>query len=130
MQLGSHFGKRKPRWDFYSSHVYPYMDQIYFKAVRFTLISTVVQLILLTPAVYWTFENYNLFLNLIPSSTKLVENFQDEKKWILFLYICSGAMTFFCNLFFFLKILQPSESRSNLEKFSLSDEVVDQRHAS
>lgn len=128
MQIGSHFGKRKPRWDFFSTHATPYLEMIQFKIIKYALLSTSVQMIVFFPIVYWTMENYDLFLQLIPVSTKLTENLQDEKKWILFLYFSSGIAMTVVNIFFYSRILQKSET--NLDMNASSVEALDQRRAS
>ena len=98
MQLGHHFGKRKPSWNLFHERSRLYFESIDNSILKFSFLISTIQFIVLMPLLFWTLENYSLFENLIPIKSHLKENILSEKNWILFLfgmsYILSMCMNF------------------------------------
>lgn len=137
MQLGHHFGKRKPSWNLFHERSRLYFQSLDNTILKFSFLVSTVQFVVLTPLLFWTLENYSLFEKLIPVKTHLQENIHSEKNWILFLfavsYVLSVGMNFQCVKFIFRKkdLEQKSMNSLNLidQTFS-TDEAVVQRRAS
>lgn len=104
MQLGHHFGKRKPRWNAFHEQFRIYFQSLENTILKSSLIMSIVQFLILAPLLYWTLENYSLFEQFIPNKTHLKENILGEKHWILFLFAASFALSVFTN-YQFIKIL-------------------------
>ena len=132
MKIGHHFGKRKPRWNFFTQQYQNLMDspsQIVFKLI---LISVAMQLIFFLPVLYWVFQNYAIIQNLIPLNFNITENLEFEKKWIVFIILASTVAASLWNAFLWLHIYKQIQSKNyNFNDQTLShDEAVDQRLAS
>ena len=132
MKIGHHFGKRKPRWNFFTQQYQNLMDspsQIIFKLI---LISVVMQLIFFLPVLYWVFQNYTIIQNLIPLSFNVSENLDFEKKWIVFIVLVSTVAASLWNAFLWLYIYKKirTENYSISDQTLSHDEAVDQRLAS
>lgn len=85
MLIGNHFGKRTPRWNFFTKSYESFKYGWSLKIIKVLILSLITQLVLLSPVIYWIYQNYGLIENLIPAQYNLHENIQFEKKWILFL---------------------------------------------
>lgn len=89
MQLGSHFGKRKPRWNFFTQQAIKFRESQDSAMLKKVFVGTVLQFILLSPLIYWTLQNFSFFEAYVPLHTHLKEHIVNERHWILFLYaIC------------------------------------------
>ncbi len=97
MQLGHHFGKRKPSWNLFHERSRLYFQSIDNSILKFSFLTSTIQFIVLLPLLFWTLENYSLFENLIPIKTHLKENILSEKNWILFLFCMSYILSLFMN---------------------------------
>lgn len=119
MQVGRHFGKRKPQWNFFYKYSIHYFNSINNVLVKLSLTFTVLQTLILSPVIYWTIENYTLFEKTIPVQTQLIENIQAERKWIVLLFSFFILISFVLN-FVLLKITIGKYDEIN-EKFSSID---------
>lgn len=97
MQLGHHFGKRKPSWNLFHERSRLYFQSIDNSILKFSFLISTIQFIVLIPLLFWTLENYSLFEQLIPLKTHLKENILSEKNWILFLFGISYILSLFMN---------------------------------
>ncbi len=122
MHMGSHFGKRKPGWNFFNEKALLYFESIESSIFKMAILSAFIQFIFLTPLLFWTIENYNFFLKYVPLKTDLKENFASEKNWIIFLYAFSFVATIVVNYLFTKKITQKyKSSAANLHPKIVSD---------
>lgn len=124
MQLGSHFGKRKPRWNFFLERQH-LIKQRYGQMLRFALTGLILQALISLPLLYWSLQNYNFFENNIPASYNLKAYLTSEKNWVVFLYFFSLVLTAAVNFSLFGKAFSKPNGR-----VILPDEAEDQRHAS
>ena len=137
MQLGHHFGKRKPSWNLFHERTRLYFQSIDNSILKFSFLISTIQIIILMPLLFWTLENYSLFENLIPIKTHLKENILSEKNWILFLfgmsYILSLSMNFQVIKFILHKKdieFQKMKSQEFIDHTFSTDEVAVRRRAS
>ncbi len=137
MQLGHHFGKRKPSWNLFHERTRLYFQSLDNTILKFSFLISTVQFIVLMPLLFWTLENYTLFEHIIPLKTHLKENIVSEKNWILFLFGASYFLSLFMNFNCLKFILQKKEiemqkisSVDFIDRTFLSDEVAVQRRAS
>lgn len=132
MQIGNHFGKRKPSWNFFTEQYHHLLDSTSNLIVKLLLVSMAVQLLFFAPIVYWIFQNYNLIQTLVPTQFNMQENFDFEKKWIVFLIVTCVAATSLWNAFLWLYVFRKNVSRRpEFNDPSLSPgEPADQRLAS
>ena len=137
MQLGHHFGKRKPSWNLFHERSRRYFQSIDNSILKFSFLISTIQFIVLIPLLFWTMENYSLFEHLIPLKTHLKENILSEKNWILFLFGMSYILSIFMN-FQALKFIlhrkdiefQKMNSHNFIDHTFSIDEVAVQRRAS
>jgi hypothetical protein len=137
MQLGHHFGKRKPSWNLFHERSRLYFQSIDNSILKFSFLISTIQFIVLIPLLFWTLENYSLFEQLIPLKTHLKENILSEKNWILFLFGISYILSLFMN-FQTLKFIlhkkdtefQKMKSHNFIDHTFSVDEVAVQRRAS
>lgn len=117
-------------------------DRLYFQSIdnsilKFSLLISTIQFIVLIPLLFWTLENYSLFEHLIPLKTHLKENILSEKNWIVFLFGMSYILSLFMN-FQALKFIlhkkdiefQKMKSHNFIDHTFSVDEVAVQRRAS
>lgn len=132
MKIGHHFGKRKPRWDFFTDKYQSLVDSSSNLIVKLLVASIVVQLIFFLPVLYWIFQNYNIIQSLVPVRLNIAENLEFEKKWIIFLVLTSVVMASCWNAFLWIYVYNRALRTAALTNdLTLShDEVVDQRLAS
>jgi hypothetical protein len=97
MQLGNHFGKRKPGWNIFNEKTRLYFQSIENSVLKVSLFSSTVQFLVLAPLLYWTMENYNLFSDIIPIQMHLKEYLDAERKWILSLFLFTYLISIFLN---------------------------------
>ncbi len=120
MQLGHHFGKRKPRWNVFHEQARLYFESIENTILKSTVLLSTIQFLILSPVLFWTLENYNLFEKFIPLKTHLKENMLAEKNWILFLFSASYLLSLFVN-YQILKMLT-TKIRQNEQQ---SSQIID-----
>ena len=129
MQLGLHFGKRKPRWNFFLQK-HQDLKQRHGATLKFALVSLVLQAILLSPLLYWSLQNYTFFENNIPLSYNLRTYLESERNWILLLFGICLTMTGIVNFVLFSRALA-REALNYANVIELSPgEAADQRHVS
>ena len=85
MLIGNHFGKRKPEWNFFIKSYESFKYGWSLRLMKILTISMLTQVILLSPVIYWIYQNYAVIEKLLPVQYNLQENIQFEKKWIVFL---------------------------------------------
>ena len=132
MKIGHHFGKRKPRWNFFTDKYQNLMDSTSHLIFKLILFSMAMQLIFFLPVLYWIFQNYGIIQTLIPLNFNITENLEFEKKWIVFIILASTVAASFWNAFLWLHIYKQAQLKNiafNVQTSS-RDEVVDQRLAS
>lgn len=137
MQLGHHFGKRKPSWNLFHERSRLYFYSLDNTILKYSFIVSTLQFLILMPLLFWTLENYSLFEYVMPLKTHLKENILAEKKWILFLFGASYLLSLFINfqsMKFILYKKNIEQEKFKLEEFtdqtSSADEVAVQRRAS
>ena len=138
MQLGRHFGKRKPRWNVFHEQTRTYFLSLENTILKLSLFLSCIQFLMLVPVLYWTLENYSIFERLIPLKTHLKENMTAEKSWIIFLFsttfIISISLNYLTLKFISKKIIRAQHtSNENLmtnDQTSSFDEVAAQHRAS
>lgn len=129
MQIGLHFGKRKPRWNFFLEK-HQSLQQRHGATLKYALIGLVLQAIVLSPILYWSLQNYTFFENNIPLSYNLRNYLDSERNWILWLFGICTLMTGVVNFVLFSRVLT-REALNYANVIELSpDEAADQRHAS
>ena len=124
MQLGQHFGKRKPRWNLFHEQTRLYFQSLENTILKNSVLLSTVQFLILAPLLYWTLENYSLFVELIPSKTHLKENLVAEKKWIIFLFSATYVLSIFLN-YQMLKLLNHSLTQNFIlqKKIETNDQI-------
>ncbi len=132
MKIGHHFGKRKPRWNFFTDQYQTIVDSSFGPLAKVFAASVAAQIIFLLPVLYWIFQNYSIIQTLMPTTFNMNENIEFEKKWILFLVISSAVVTSLLNAFLWLHVYKiNSEVPVTIpESVGLRDEVADQHLAS
>lgn len=129
MQIGLHFGKRKPRWNFFLEK-HQSLKQRHGATIKYALVGLVLQAIVLSPLLYWSLQNYTFFENNIPLSYNLRTYLESERKWILLLFGISMLMTTVVNFMMFSRVLtREALDYANVIEIS-PDEAADQRHVS
>lgn len=129
MQIGQHFGKRKPRWNFFSAKQVSLKER-HGTTLRLVLIGMALQALVLCPLLYWCLQNYNFFEVNIPRSYNLREHLEIEKTWIIFLYFFCISLTSVVNFILFSRAQRRQFiSFSNVVEL-LPGEAADQRRAS
>lgn len=129
MQIGLHFGKRKPRWNFFLEK-HQSLRHRHGTTVRYALAGLLLQAIVLSPIIFWTMQNYTFFEKNVPLSYNLRSYLQNERSWINLLFGISILMTGVVNFFLFSRIINRKTSDySNVIELS-PDEAADQRHVS
>jgi hypothetical protein len=137
MQLGHHFGKRKPSWNLFHERSRLYFQSLDNTILKFSFLISTIQFIILLPLLFWTLENYTLFEYVIPIKTQLKANIVSEKNWITFLFGLSYFLSLFINFqalkFVLLKKeieLKKMSTVDFIDRTFSSDEVAVQRRAS
>ena len=129
MQIGLHFGKRKPRWNFFLEK-HQSLTQRHGATVKYALISVALQAIVLSPLLYWSIENYSFFENNIPLTYNLRSYLESERNWIILLFGVSTLLGGAVNFVLFSRVLtRQTLNYANVIEIS-PDESVDQRHVS
>lgn len=129
MKIGHHFGKRKPRWNFFTDQYHSLVDSSSSIIFKIFLISVGVQILFFLPALYWIFQNYSIIQNLLPSSFDMAENLEFEKKWIVFLIFTSAIFASVVNAFLWLYVYQASQSKLSFNRdLAVSRDEADDRH--
>ena len=121
MQLGHHFGKRKPSWNVFHEQTRMYFQSLENTILKSSVLLSTVQFLILAPLLYWTIENYSLFIELIPAKTHLKENLIAEKKWISFLF----SITYLVSIIFNYQILKMISQKTE-KNFHSSSSASDQ----
>ncbi len=124
MLIGQHFGKRKPRWNFFNSTLIFLLSHQNFR-IKITLITAVIQMVLLSPIVYWSLQNYIFIEKNIPYQYRIHSYIESEKNWIILLYILSIICTAVLNYYIVAMI-----ARSTIDYKTSLDAAEDQRPAS
>ena len=132
MKLGHHFGKRKPRWNFFTDHYQNLVGSTSNLIVKLLLASIVIQLAFFLPVLYWVFQNYSIIQSLIPTNFNMAENLEFEKKWIVFLVLSSTVAASVWNAFLWLYVYKNTMLKLNMTSDSVALPVAadDQRLAS
>lgn len=129
MKIGHHFGKRKPRWNFFTQHFHTLVDSSSTVVVKLFTISVMAQLVFFLPVLYWIFQNYEIIQNHIPISFNLSENIEFEKKWITFLVLVSAVFASFLNAFLWLIVYKKSRTEGAvIHDLSSSHVAADDQH--
>ena len=129
MQIGLHFGKRKPRWNFFLEK-HQSLTKRHGATLKYALVSALLQAIVLSPVIYWSLQNYAFFENNIPHSYNLRSYLEFERNWVLLLFGVCTVMTGVVNFFLFSRILtRQAIDYANVIELS-PDEAADQRHVS
>ncbi len=133
MLIGNHFGKRKPQWNFFIKSYESFKYSWSLRLVKILSLGLAAQLVFLSPLVYWIYQNYAFIEKFVPTSYKLHENLQFEKKWILFLIVGATLAQGLFNFFLWKKMLSDSNDpimfQPNVKSASLA-EADYQRRAS
>lgn len=132
MKIGHQFGKRKPRWDFFTDQYQNLVESSSHIIVKLLLASVLMQLIFFVPVFYWIFQNYHIIQTLVPVHFDIAENLEFEKKWIVFLVVASSLVASCWNAYLWL-FLYRNITRNQVAATGpvlLHDEAVDQRLAS
>ena len=138
MHIGLHFGKRKPRWtQDYRQHWRSAFDSSR-ESLTNSLVITAVQAIILSPILYWSTENYDYFISNSLRSSPLRIHFENEKVWIVGLFLIMCTLSFVANTFFIQNLInkinpkRPNEylKVSDLDESVSPEEADDQHHAS
>lgn len=132
MKLGHHFGKRKPRWNFFTDQYQSLVDSSSFIVLKLLAASFVLQILFFLPTLYWIFQNYDIIQTHLPAHFNMTENIEFEKKWIVFLVLISTAMASLWNAFLWLFVYRFSRERGQFNRDSAGshDEAADQHLAS
>ena len=132
MKIGHQFGKRKPRWDFFTDQYQNLVESSSNIIVKLLLTSVLMQLIFFVPVFYWIFQNYHIIQTLVPVHFDISENLEFEKKWIIFLVIASSLVASCWNAFLWLYVYRNMMQAKVIASgpVLLRDEAVDQRLAS
>jgi hypothetical protein len=129
MQIGLHFGKRKPRWNFFLEK-HQTLTQRHGTTLKYALIGVVLQAVVLSPLLFWSLQNYSFFENNIPLSYNLRSYLESERNWIILLFAVCTMLTAVVNFFMFSRVLtRQALDYANVIELS-PDEAVDQRHVS
>lgn len=132
MKIGHQFGKRKPRWDFFTDQYQTLVHSSSNLLVKLLLASVLMQLLFFVPVFYWIFQNYQIIQTLVPIHFDIAENLEFEKKWIVFLVLASSLVASCWNAFLWLYVyrnITQNQSVTN-DLVLLRDEAADQRLAS
>ena len=132
MKIGHHFGKRKPRWNFFTQHYQTLVDSSSTAVFKLFTISVAAQIVFFLPVLYWIFQNYEIIQNHIPISFNMMENIEFEKKWITFLVLVSAIFASGLNAFLWLIVYKTGRTGGTVihDLSSSHAEVVDQHLAS
>ncbi len=129
MQIGLHFGKRKPRWNFFLEK-HQSLKHRHGATLKYALIGLALQAIVLSPLLYWSLQNYSFFENNIPLSYNLRTYLESERNWIVLLFGVCTVMTGVVNFVLFSRVLT-REALEYANVIELSpDEAAGQRHVS
>lgn len=129
MQIGLHFGKRKPRWNFFLEK-HQSLTQRHGATLKYAFAGVLLQAIVLSPVIYWSLQNYSFFENNIPISYNLRSYLEAERNWILILFGICTILTGVVNFFLFSRVLtRQALDFANVIELS-PDEAADQRHVS
>lgn len=112
MKIGHHFGKRKPRWNFFTQHYQTLVDSSSTTVFKLFMLSVAAQVVFFLPVLYWIFQNYEIIQNHIPISFNMAENIEFEKKWITFLVFASAVFASGLNAFLWLFIYRTGRAES------------------
>ncbi|MBC7741106.1 MAG: hypothetical protein H7061_02835 [Bdellovibrionaceae bacterium] len=91
MLIGNHFGKRKPQWNFFIKKYESFKYSMSLQLVKMVAMGLAVQGVILSPVIYWIYQNYSIIEKNLPAHFNLQDNIQFEKKWIAFLILGSLA---------------------------------------
>lgn len=129
MQIGLHFGKRKPRWNFFLEK-HQGLKQRHGATLKYALVGLALQAIVLSPLLYWSLQNYSFFANNIPLTYNLRDYLESERNWIILLFGVCTLLTGVVNFVLFSRVLT-REALDYTNVIELSpDESADQRHVS
>ena len=123
MQIGHHFGKRKPKWNFFIDRYQSLIDRSYFTIVKYFVASVGLQTLFFVPALYWIFQNYSIIQAHLPMSFEMHENLEFEKKWIVFLVLSSIVFASVLNAYLWLYLYKMASAKNwrNAEPVENSD---------
>lgn len=129
MQIGLHFGKRKPRWNFFLEK-HQTLTERHGATLKYALVGAFLQALVLSPLLFWSLQNYNFFENNIPLSYNLRVYLETERNWLILLFVVCTVLTAIVNFFLFTRMLtKQSINFANVIELS-PDEAADQRRAS
>lgn len=129
MQIGLHFGKRKPRWNFFLEK-HQSLTKRHGPTLKYAFIGVLLQALVLSPVLYWSLQNYSFFEKNIPLSYNLRSYLESERSWILLLFGICTLITGIVNFFLFSRVLtRQALDFANVIEIS-PDEAADQRHVS
>ncbi len=134
MLIGNHFGKRKPQWNFFIKSYESFKYSWSLRLIKLMSLGFLAQVVILSPVIFWIYQNYAIIEKHVPIHFNLRENIQFEKKWILFLIIGTSITQAVFNYFMwraFIRNGQPNQQSAVASgKLALLDEADYQRHAS
>ncbi|MFZ3228590.1 MAG: hypothetical protein WA160_00170 [Pseudobdellovibrio sp.] len=132
MIIGNHFGKHKPEWNFFTSQYQILLDSSSRALIKIILLSIGIQLLFFIPVLYWIFQNYQILQTLIPHKFDFSDNFEFEKKWIVFLVLSSIVASSVWNAFIWYNFykFKIMTSRAAIDRAESRGEADDLRLAS
>ena len=124
MLIGQHFGKRKPRWNFFNDQLKSIIHRHNLR-IKITLFAALIQALILSPIIYWSLQNYIFITKNIPYHYRIHSYIESEKNWIIILYIVCLILSTIFNYYITGLITQTA-----IDYRTLLDEAEDQHHAS
>ena len=129
MKIGHHFGKRKPRWNFFTEQYQSLVDSPSTAVFIIFTVSVAAQVMFFLPALYWIFQNYDIIQTHIPITFNMVENIEFEKKWIVFLIFSSALFASVLNAFLWLFVYKKARAENAaIHDLSSSHDEADDQH--
>lgn len=132
MQIGLHFGKRKPRWNFFLEQ-HQNLTERHGATLKYALFGVFLQTLVLSPLLYWSIQNYSFFENNIPLTYNLRAYLESERNWIILLFAVCTVLTGVVNFFLFSRVLSTptvkAKAATNVIELS-PGAAADQRHVS
>jgi hypothetical protein len=134
MLIGNHFGKRKPQWNFFIKSYEDFKYSWSLRLIKLISLGLAAQVVILSPVIYWIYQNYAIIETHVPIRYNLRENIQFEKKWILFLIVGTTITQAVFNFFMWRSFMKNTPAHQQViptnGKLVLLDEADYQRHAS
>ena len=123
MHIGLHFGKRKPVWKGRAGTSWKTLLDTSEDAFRYALVLTLIQIVVLSPILYWTLENYSFFISNSPKKSPLRMHFENEQFWIVGLFFLMTILSFLANSFYIKNIISKLSPNEPSEYLRISETV-------